>query len=258
MSDQIVAAACEVVITVSELQGTVLKVDVSGDVTVRVIRLPSGTEETHITPTSFIPSRTRRNVTHGNGVTRSSSYRAWSNMLARCETETHPQFKDYGGRGIHVFPLWRDFDVFIGAVGYRPSKAHSLDRIDNDLGYQPGNVRWALQHVQARNRRSNKRLTANGTTLIMADWENATGLSTRTIRSRIKNGMSAEEAVSKPPSNRSWRHGHLPKMIEFQGRTQTVAKWANEINVKLGTLLARLRTMSIERALTLPTKPCSD
>jgi hypothetical protein len=79
-------------------------------------------------------------------------YRAWQAMKARC---LNPQSRDYGyygGRGITVYPAWLDFNVFLSDVGRRPTPAHTLDRIDGDGGYEPGNVRWATRQVQARNR----------------------------------------------------------------------------------------------------------
>ena len=80
-------------------------------------------------------------------------YKIWTSMNQRCSLATHKPFPRYGGRGITVCELWRfDFARFYGDVGPRPSSSHSLDRIENDGNYEPGNVRWATPAEQANNR----------------------------------------------------------------------------------------------------------
>jgi hypothetical protein len=80
----------------------------------------------------------------------------WRNILSRCEKPADKSWADYGGRGIQVFDEWHDVAVFIAWVdanlGPRP-EGHSIDRIDNDGSYEPGNVRWATALTQRRNRR---------------------------------------------------------------------------------------------------------
>jgi hypothetical protein len=97
-----------------------------------------------------------RNRKHGGRGTR--EYNAWQAMIQRCGNANHVAFKNYGGRGIVVCNQWiSSFEAFIAHVGARPSALHSLDRIDNDRGYEPGNVRWATSSEQAKNRRAAKR-----------------------------------------------------------------------------------------------------
>ncbi|MNE83662.1 hypothetical protein D3C80_1804970 [compost metagenome] len=81
-----------------------------------------------------------------------SLYRCYINILARCRNENHPRYADYGGRGIPCH--FESFEAFARGVGLRPSSGHSIDRIDNDRGYEPGNVRWATDAEQSRNRRA--------------------------------------------------------------------------------------------------------
>ncbi len=84
-------------------------------------------------------------------------YKAWISMKKRCYNKNHPHYADYGGRGISVHPEWiHDAAAFIEHVGMRPSDKHSINRMDNDRGYEPGNVVWSTQDVQCRNRRNNK------------------------------------------------------------------------------------------------------
>lgn len=85
-------------------------------------------------------------------------------MRYRCMNPLNKNYKDYGGRGIKVCNEWMEsFESFISDVGYRPSESHSLDRIDNDGNYEPGNVRWATVLEQANNRRKKGALKTDTT-----------------------------------------------------------------------------------------------
>ena len=94
-----------------------------------------------------------RATTHGG--TGTAEYRAWRHMIGRCTDKNDKAFKDYGGRGIEVCDVWRkSFSAFLNHVGVRPSAGHSIDRINNDGNYEPGNVRWATAEIQANNKRN--------------------------------------------------------------------------------------------------------
>lgn len=95
---------------------------------------------------------TTHGATRNRGTTR--EYRSWSMMKNRCLNPRNPRFASYGGRGIGVCQRWVDsFDSFLADMGPRPSAKHSLDRIDNDGDYTPGNCRWATTSEQNLNRR---------------------------------------------------------------------------------------------------------
>lgn len=88
-------------------------------------------------------------------------YTCWYDMIRRCHSETSTSYHHYGGRGIYVCERWRDsFGNFLEDMGKRPSKKHSLDRIDNDKGYSPDNCRWATQKIQTANRRAAENTTS--------------------------------------------------------------------------------------------------
>lgn len=93
--------------------------------------------------------------THGhesNGKV-SSEYTAWHGMLQRCGNPNHKYYGYYGGRGITVCDSWKDFNNFIADMGSKPSKGHSIDRIENGGNYEPSNCKWATIGEQAANKR---------------------------------------------------------------------------------------------------------
>jgi hypothetical protein len=89
----------------------------------------------------------------GGKPTSGATYISWSGMRHRCRDERMQNFKYYGARGIRVCERWMTFANFLADMGERPSKAHSIDRIDVDGHYEPGNCRWALHSEQMKNQR---------------------------------------------------------------------------------------------------------
>jgi len=135
---------------------------------------------------------------HGTKGMRSPEYNVWANMISRCCYEKHTDFYLYGGRGITVCDAWKDFKKFFEDVGKRPAN-HTLDRIDVNKGYEPGNVRWATLSEQARNKRTNRVLAIGDKSMCVADWVDETGLSSSLIINRIEYlGWSVEKALTTP------------------------------------------------------------
>ena len=96
----------------------------------------------------------KRLQTHGNS--NHHLYPIWKSMLHRCTNSNMPNYNNYGGRGIYVCERWLDFDRFIEDMGDRPSKNHSIDRINNDEGYNPSNCKWSTAKEQQSNKRSSR------------------------------------------------------------------------------------------------------
>jgi hypothetical protein len=127
----------------------------------------------------------------------SPEYSAWNHMIQRCTNRDCKAWGAYGGRGISVCEQWRTFENFLADVGGRPSRAYSLDRINNDGNYEPGNVRWALKLTQARNTRTNKFITFDSVTKCLAEWADQYGVNRETLRGRLSKGVPFAVAVSK-------------------------------------------------------------
>lgn len=93
-------------------------------------------------------------------MSKTPEYSAWRAMLLRCNNPNNHNYHNYGGRGIKVCDEWQDsFTNFYKHIGKKPNKTLTLDRIDNDGNYEPGNVHWATRTEQNRNRRKPSRLT---------------------------------------------------------------------------------------------------
>jgi len=144
--------------------------------------------------------RASGNLKHGGK--KHPLYATWCNMKARCDNEDHPQFKDYGGRGITYDSRWCEFPPFLVDVGEKPFPEATLDRIDNDGGYFPDNVRWADRTTQRTNSRQVTLVCINGETKRIMEWCKHYGISIGAVHRRLKRGMSIQDAITKPKAKR--------------------------------------------------------
>jgi len=125
------------------------------------------------------------------------TYKSWAAMNSRCRRPSSPDYARYSGRGITVAERWLSFENFLADMGERPPGT-SLDRINNDGNYEPGNCRWANYTEQGNNNSRNVHLTHNGETKTLAEWCRTTSITEETVRSRIKRGWELERALSEP------------------------------------------------------------
>lgn len=132
-----------------------------------------------------------------HGLTGSGAYQSWSGMKTRCTNKNSANFKDYGGRGILMCARWQSFENFYADMGPRP-KGMTLDRIDNNGHYSPGNCRWATKSEQNSNTRHCTVITVQGKSMTITQWSRAMNIPRTAIHARLMRGWSAERAVTEP------------------------------------------------------------
>lgn len=133
-----------------------------------------------------------------HGMTGTPEYRTWRRMIERCENPNHESFDLYGGRGILVARVWRrNFTRFFSDMGPKP-RGCSIDRINSNKNYAPGNCRWATPTQQARNMRSNRRLKYRGQDLAMSEWAEKVGIRSTTLWRRLSMGWPLSRALEEP------------------------------------------------------------
>ncbi len=143
-----------------------------------------------------------RRSTHGHAVNTgfSGEYRSWRSMWARVRSTNPVDRAKYMDRRIGVDVRWLNFGDFLHDMGPRPA-GRSIDRIDNDKGYAPGNCRWATKKEQANNRRVRKDavfVVAHGERRTVAEWSHFLGIPWSTIGTRLRAGATPEEALRLP------------------------------------------------------------
>lgn len=135
----------------------------------------------------------RLNTRHGCSGT--PEYQIWKGIVRRCLNPLRPEFKNYGGRGITICDEWRaSFPAFLAHIGRRPTPKHSVDRIDNNGGYAPGNVRWATRPIQRRNARNIRWVAGRPLHEILDE----SGITRGRFKARVKDGWPEERAATQP------------------------------------------------------------
>ncbi len=133
-----------------------------------------------------------------HGLSKSPTYKSWCGMKQRCSNPKNPSYGNYGGRGIEVCKRWEDsFLSFLEDMGKTPGRGFSLDRINNNGNYEPGNCRWADAGVQRRNSRQNNFICIDGVTKTLIEWSRHYGVKPNTAWMRLSRGKSTEEVFAK-------------------------------------------------------------
>lgn len=135
-------------------------------------------------------------------------YQTWLSMRKRCFSPNDPDYRLYGGRGIHVCDRWNNFKLFVADMGPKPSPRHSIDRINNDGPYSPENCRWATPHEQSMNKRPSpprphKQFTVYGVSHTIEEWANIARCHPGTIHARLRAGWTPAAAVYELPGSKT-------------------------------------------------------
>lgn len=197
-----------------------------------------------------------------HGLSYSVEYNAWRNAVARCHNVDHHAYKNYGARGIHVCDKWRyDVAAFCADIGKRPDGGYEIDRIDNNKGYEPGNVRWATVKENIRNRRVCKKYKYQGKDYLLTDLARMSGLSAQCLLFRLKSGWAVEKACTTPASvsNRNdpekCRRKITKHWVEVDGRQITAREACATTGVEYGTAMKRLQYgWTVRQAVGLDTR----
>ena len=148
-----------------------------------------------------------------HGLANIPEYNSWCNMKRRCHSKSHPRYKEWGGKGVTVCEEWlHDFKKFYEDMGPRPSKSHSIDRIDGTMGYSKENCRWATKKEQSENRPTWVHIIEfNGERKTITEWAKVVGIARKSLYGRLESGWSVEEALTtkKLMSKRERRAGSV-------------------------------------------------
>ena len=143
-----------------------------------------------------------------HGMSNTTEYRIWQQMIQRCTNPKNQGYIRYGGRGITVCNRWLKFKHFLKDMGLRPSKQHSIERVDNDGGYSPSNCVWATRKDQSRNQTTSKFLVINGVKKSIAQWGEEHGLRPSVIYRRINRGWKTKDLLIKSDRSANKRRTH--------------------------------------------------
>jgi hypothetical protein len=169
-------------------------------------------------------------------------YSHWKNMRARCSApsihKARPKYKN-----IEVCKEWDSFEQFYKDMGPKPFNTASIDRKDNNLGYNKDNCRWANDYEQARNTSKNVTYEYNGFIGTVPELSERFSVSKDTLYKGLQNGRTLEAIITVATKKRT---------IEYNGLELTKKQWANKLGIKLSTMYARFNNWGddLDRILT--------
>lgn len=177
-----------------------------------------------------------------HGMSFTSEYKAYRQMITRCEdtNKIGKNYKHYGGRGIKVCDRWlASFKNFFEDMGLKPTKKHSLDRINNNLGYSPDNCRWATLVEQARNKTINRKIVVDGKEILLIDYAEVIGIAFGTLAHRYRKGLRGADLIS--PTDKSKVRIKKPiALYETEAGLLSLGKACKVLNLNESTVRARL------------------
>lgn len=179
-----------------------------------------------------------------HGMSDLTEYQTWKGMKQRCYNPNDPRFERYGDRGITVCDAWKNsFTAFYQDMGPKPSPKHSIDRIDNDGNYEPGNCRWATPSEQMWNTSHNRPIELpDGSVVNYKEASERLNLKIPTIKNRIYSDIPLDQ----PPIYRD-------KTYRYKGKDYTIGQLAKLNDMEVSTVQSRLnRGWTVEEAVFSP------
>lgn len=165
--------------------------------------------------------------THGRSKT--PEHKTWLALRRRCNSPSDINYSRYGGRGIRVCERWMNsFENFLTDMGPRPSRQHSIDRLDVNGDYEPSNCTWSDPRQQARNKRNSLLVAHNGETLHINEWSERTGIRAGTLRERLLTLSWTPKRAFETPAD-FYRRG---LSISYQGETLSLNAIARKEGVR--------------------------
>lgn len=176
----------------------------------------------------------------------SKIYNIWAGIKQRCLNINSKSYKHYGGRGINIYEPWiNDFAAFRDYVGKRPN-GMTIDRIDNNKGYIPGNIRWANSKVQSNNRRCNIKIQDENSVISLCEFAESIGLKIKTVYKKLRYDKMSIDEIKK---NKDLIRRH--NVLEIDGEIVTIAEAARYYKIPESTLhySIKLKGMSLSDAI---------
>lgn len=186
--------------------------------------------------TGFFPGncefRKKSDVSKTHGLRHSRLYSIWTQMNQRCKNENLDSYGSYGGRGISVCGEWEVFEVFADwALNNGYEEQLSIDRVDVNGNYEPGNCKWSTNLEQSRNKRNSRYIKINEETRTLSEWAEISGVPYKTLQRRLNTGWKEEDLL-------------LPKGYQFKstrinGVEKSLSDWAKEAGLTYTTVQRR-------------------
>ena len=200
---------------------------------------------------------TGRERNSAGGLSDTDIYKSYQNMISRCENPNDSEYKNYGERGIHVCDEWKSekggrmkegfLKFYNWSMEHGYEEGLTIDRIDNNKGYEPSNCRWATMKDQNNNRRNNHRITYNNETKTASEWSEVTGIPASTIAKRHREGWSAEKTIETPV-----RKAKL--VTNSLGESHTLDEWAAITGLSRDVIYSRIYNLGWNVDIALMTK----
>lgn len=175
--------------------------------------------------------------THGRRHT--PEYKCWGGIKQRTTNPNSKLWGYYGERGVTMCKRWNDsFMDFLNDMGEKPTPKHTIERIDNNKGYSPGNCRWATRKEQGNNRRGNRIEVIGGVSKTISQWCDEFGVKRALVENRLRYGWELRKALETPIMHRGPGDGLT---LEYIGESLTYVEWSKRTGIRRTTICGRIK-----------------